>query len=60
MSAFALPIPPEALSSLLHRLTERSSTVLAIPLIRSHAQRLRASTVRLDFDENALASLTLA
>src|SRR5512145_992670 len=33
MSAFALPISPAALSSHLHRLTERSSTTPSNPLI---------------------------
>src|SRR5215475_4202197 len=35
MSAFALPIPPAALSSRLHRPTERSPTTHAIHSIRS-------------------------
>jgi hypothetical protein len=35
MSAFALLIPPENLTILLHRLTERSPTARAFPLIHS-------------------------
>ena len=35
MSAFALPIPPENLTILLRRLTERSPTARAIPLVHS-------------------------
>jgi len=35
MSAFALPIPPACLTTRLHRPTERSPTMYAIPLIHS-------------------------
>ena len=35
MSAFALPIPPACLTTRLHRPTERSPTMRALPLIHS-------------------------
>src|SRR5258706_1554590 len=45
MSAFALPISPAALSSHLHRLTERSSTTAAIPTRHSRrAQHTHATS----------------
>src|SRR6202051_192875 len=46
MSAFALPIPPATLTSHLHRLTERSPTMLH--LIQTSCCHLRHSIGRLD------------
>src|SRR6266576_3634907 len=46
MSAFALPIPPAALTSHLHRPTERSPTMLH--LIQTSGPHLRRSIGRLD------------
>src|SRR5215468_5556019 len=46
MSAFALPIPPAALSSRLHRPTERSPTTHAIHSVRSSADSTQFSQPR--------------
>src|SRR6185437_11109279 len=54
MSAFALPIPPATLTSHLHRLTERSPTMLH--LIQTSCSHLRHSIGRLDHSGNALVS----
>jgi hypothetical protein len=66
MSAFALLIPPAVLSNHLHRLTERSPTARAFPLIHSiRVPRIYSIltnvfprfSFRLDFDERFSASL---
>ena len=58
MSAFALPIPPAAVTSRLRRLTERSPTACAIPLIRSTfgARRDAATRQTVLSGENAIAA----
>src|SRR4249919_948688 len=55
MSAFALPIPPAALSSHLRRLTERSSTTPSTPStsLPAHSPRCFAAHRRAAFDEIA-------
>ena len=55
MSAFALPIPPAALSGHLRRLTERSPTTRACARIRSFGYRL--SPVTSSAQEDSISEL---
>src|SRR5215831_3316754 len=54
MSAFALPIPPAALSSRLHRPTERSPTTHAIHSVRSSTDSTQFSQPRRTRQTSAL------